>query len=134
MTQGMYTLPVGLVSVKEDLTVKKKSTLVSVVAACVILVVVAVVGIRSATGPGYFRATFEARNGETLDFYKDGTVELFGDSMLFEGTYERTEKNTYTIRINALIMQLRFTAVKDGNTLTVTDNADAEVVYVLKKT
>lgn len=111
----------------------KKKTLIISVAACVLLGAVVAFVLLSANSPGYFRATYES-GGETLEFYKDGTMELYGKDMVFEGTYERTEKNTYEVRINALIVQLRFMAVKDGDTIIFTDKSDDSTnTYTLKK-
>lgn len=112
---------------------KKKAVLISVAAVVVVLSVV-VCAVLSSTGPGYFRATYDGGE-ETLDFYKDGTIELYGKDMLFDGTYEKIEKNTYEVRINALIVRLTYTAVKDGKTITLTNNADESKVktYTLKK-
>lgn len=98
---------------------RKKAVILFVVVACLLL---------SACGKGYFRATYEGGE-ETVEFYEDGTMEMYKGNMVIEGTYERIEKNTYDVRINALLFQMRYTVVRDKEGITVTDNSDETSVY-----
>lgn len=83
------------------------------------------------SSPKTFNAVYESEDGESLlEFYEDETVELFFDNMLVTGTYKWTAKNTYEIRVSMWFIQMRYTAVREGKTITLTDNSDSSQCYV----
>lgn len=77
------------------------------------------------SGPKTFNRLYETKNGsEQLEFFDDGTVEVYNDGVLITGTYEHVEKHTYKVRLNILFMQVRYTAVVDGDMITLTEDGN----------
>lgn len=99
---------------------KKKAALSLVLMLCLLL--------SACSGPKTFAAKYETKSGsEQLEFFKDGTVELYSKNMLVTGTYEKIGTHTYEVRLTYLFVQMRYTAVRAGDTITLTDNSSGKV-------
>ena len=66
---------------------------------------------------------------ETLEFFKDGTVEAIYDGMYFDGTYEKIDKNKYEIFLDALFFRTRYVAVIDGDMLELYSEGTGKTYY-----
>lgn len=107
---------------------KRQAALALSLAFCMFLV--------ACSGPKTFNRCYESEDGsEQVEFFDDGTVEVFSEGMVVTGTYKRVDKNTYEIRLNVLFAQMRCTGVIEGKTLTLTEIGSENLIgkYYLKK-
>ena len=84
----------------------------------------------TACGKGDFERRYETESGSAvLDFYKDGTMELYENNLIIKGTYEKTGNNTYDAQLTLLFAQMRYKMEIKGDVLTLTEISEAEDVF-----
>lgn len=89
------------------------------------------------SGPETFEGYYEFRNDEhvsSVEFFKDGTAEVYQDGLFIEGTYKKTGNNEYELRITLLFVQQRYKIERTHDSVTVINpEKDTAVVYDLVK-